>query len=199
MRSQLSPKLEEKLKEIHSGKPSPETSRRRRFSRGILLIDIVVLIAVIVFFTNILHDTDYKTTSVSSSGLDYILSAKKTADSVTIIVNIINKTDKYKILDFTKYNFSINLHDRFNKTFFSKRFAPNSGEIKILSGESKNFVTAIPLSLFKEHSESNPDSITESVDKPFSFGKSDIPFVIIFNTGYPADISTKLNFSIEVK
>lgn len=199
MKDSMSPKLKEKLEQIHSGKQSQNTIKSRRFSRGILLMDIVVIIAIMVFFTNRLHDSDYKSASIKNNNIEYIISVKKTSNSLNVITNMINRSSEKISLNLKNIHYSVLIQDRMNRNIIKIKYAEKEEELSILSGESKTFINEIPLIVFKQHTSKFPDSLTESGNKPFSFGKSDIYLSIILNAEGSSIFSTKLNFSLGVK
>jgi len=191
---------EEILRRMKPGKTPDDTIRKRRFSRIILLIDIIFVILLLIFIYNQTPDPIYHTTSLTYNDIQYRFSITRDSSSNIYILSLTIKSNSKKENNYF-YNKSIAnfIIKHGDEIIYKSSICKNITNIKLLPGEIKTFIKELEPHIFIEFIENHPEYKTSEKKNLFSFSKKKIPFeiVLIFNT--LETVSTKLNFNYRME
>ncbi|MBN1500889.1 MAG: hypothetical protein JW982_12070 [Spirochaetes bacterium] len=198
--AKYSEKLEQKLREIQTGKLPEKTRKKKNISRMILFADVIFIIGIIIFFSNRMHQKRYETVSVESDGIEYILSAAEQENRLSITVNIVNKQNKNTVITFQEGNTGlITVKDSSEREISSFKFAEGIPEITLSPGESRTYLFNLDRTMLEQYAGKHPDVLIESQSKIFSLAKSDILLNITLDINIEKIVKTGLKYSLQVK
>ncbi len=105
-RTRFSDSLEKKLAQIQSGEPSPQTAKKRNFSRIVLLVNLVLLVGVFFFAENLKRRPNSNNfRSVSVAGIGYNFSSVQSAKGYIFSLEL--SADKPRELTFPPQSISV--------------------------------------------------------------------------------------------
>lgn len=192
--------IKETFERIKLGKKSKDSEKKKRLSRIILFLDIVIIVFILAFFNRKTPRSLYHTTSLKYSGFQYrfsLLRENKSKDyliSTTIISNSKNEKDQY-------YSQSIaHLTIQHGESIVYKTsIGDNITNIKLYPGESKTFVKEIDEFHFRDYSNKHPESIISTDSSIFMKENMYIPLQANITLNTKEVISTSLNFNYRLE
>lgn len=200
MRTTYSDKIEDKIKQIHSHSDSPEHKRKKTMSRAILFADIIVIVGMLIFFTNRFHEKEFESSSIISENIEYIVSISPQSEYINFLVSMKNKDKNAVNLGFAQQNAGeIQIRDKFERHITTLKFAKNIKDISLAAGESRSYIVNLDKKTIYDYAKENTDTMTQSQSKIFSFGKSDIELNILLQINTEPSVSANIKYAIEVK
>ncbi len=186
----------DKIKTPHG---SERLAKKRRISKVILIIDIILVVIIFMVFNRDSNDTEYYSTSVTYNNIVYRFSASKEMD-----------TDNYLFSLSLRSNSNVDITERFkrsiaeiklygnDKFLFKTVLGENVQSIRLQPGELKTFITEIGNSKFTSFAEANPDTISPQKDTLLMFEDKHILLNAIITINTKEKIITDLKFKYEV-
>ncbi len=194
-----SEKLQQKLNEIQSGQMPESSRKKKKLSRNILLLDIVFIIAILIFYSAIDRDKKYESVSIGSQGIEYILSINSLPKKHTVTVNIVNKKNENTEIAFSNLSVGkITINDKFDREIASFPIADNISSISLAVGETRTYLINVDNSILNEYTKKHNDLIDEPKKKVFSVLNSELKLKVTLSLNSVPQISTSLNYSANV-
>ena len=135
--------IEERLESIRSGTPTKSTRKKRRFSRGILLADIILIIAIFFYFNSRKDNSSLTNGSVVIDGVNYRLSTLVSKDEMIVTASLTSR--EKKLIQFE--NPVANIVVSYKGITVLKVYCGEGIEsVNLDADESKNFFVTIPVS-----------------------------------------------------
>ncbi len=152
--------LKDYIERVKSGKKSPESIRKRRLSRIILVIDIIIVITVLIIFNRNSNEPVYHSTSLSVNDIYYRASITREKESGIYLFSFVIKSEskKEKTLYFNESIAKLDLKYKMN-TIYTTIIGDNLQKLKILPGEVKTFVSEINDSVIRQFASEHADVI----------------------------------------
>lgn len=192
-----SDRIRERIERYRQGLPSEETSKKRRFSRTLVIINLLLLIVMIFVFRRPV-DRAYHTASVEFDGAIYRLSLMRGggSDGYRASLSIESGTGAAKTILFSPPVAVLYImydSDEINRI----EFGESTSRLALHPGETRNFAKRIPASGIEKFAKERPDALVPPRRTIFSRDQF-IPLKarLTINTG--GRISTTLDFRYEV-
>ncbi len=186
---------EKAFERIKKGERSPESRKKRRLSRILLLADGVLIVLILLFFYGDKKGPIYETASVKFRDLDirYSVSTEEESGDYLFAMTVKNSTNK-PIKYFFKKSLAVLSVRHESKQIFSTIIAEGVKEINLSPGKNKTFVEMVP----KKNLEitGNRKPARKSL---FDFTDTRIPLEAVFVFSPGEEITTSITFKHGVK
>ncbi|HSV96526.1 MAG TPA: hypothetical protein VLM75_06260 [Spirochaetota bacterium] len=193
-----SERIRRRIDRYKQGLPSEETAKKRKFSRALVLINIILLVVMIFFFKRPV-DRTYHTTSIEFDGALYRLSMVRDTrgGGYNASLSVESASGEHRTIVFGRPLAELSiLHDDGVVDRFD--LGESTTRLALHPGETRNFVKRISDAKLLEFSKANPETLVPPRRTIFS-REQFIPLKarLTINTG--RKISTTLNFNYEVE
>lgn len=142
MREKHSPQIEERLKHIKDGTPTPQTAKRRKFSRYILIVDIFLILLIFWYFNSNDSTKDYTSKQASIDDVNYIFSVSREKESYLFNASLSTLVDEKSVLfNGTLAQIIVSYND---KTISQYIIGENVNEITVMKQNSQHFYLSVP-------------------------------------------------------
>ena len=188
------------LKRIRSGEKPENSLKKRRLSRIILFIDIIIVVLILAYFNRRGTESYYHTNSLTLNNLEYrfsLVNERKYSNyifSLTIKSNSTSEEQYY-------YNKSIAdltiQHDK--EIIYKTSIGDNITSIKLLPGEIKTIVKEIDTNYFIKYAKEHTEYIIPKNKTLLALERRHIPLQAIITLNTSEVISTILNFKFEIE
>jgi hypothetical protein len=192
--------LQQALERIHAGKHPESTIKKRRASRIILLVDIVLVILIMIFIYNRVPEKFYTSTTINYGGIQYRFSVTRESKKNEYLFSL---TIKNNLQEIKRVAFSDAIADLIiyhgRDEIYKTRTGANITHLKLLPGELKIFINRIDSSTIEGFMSEHPDAIISKKRSLFSRSKDYIPLTALVTINLKEKISTKLKFNHEAQ
>jgi len=166
--------IEERLESIRSGTPTKNTKKKRRFSRGILLADIILIIAIFFYFNSREDETSLSNGSVVIDGVNYRISSLVNKDDMIITVSLSSREKKQILFENPVANIVVSYK---GVTVLKEYCGIGIESVELESDEARNFFVKVPVSKISDEMKKRGIE-TEPVKRSFFNKKQGQKFLI---------------------
>jgi hypothetical protein len=192
--------LQEALERIHTGKHPVSTVKKRKASRIILLVDIVLVILIMIFVYNRVPEKFYSSTSINYGGMQYRFSVTREGKENEYLFSLTIKNNLHVAKKVAYKNAIAELIIYYGKEeIYKAKTGDNITHLELLPGELKIFISRIDSSILDGFMSEHPDYIVSTKRSLFSRSKDYIPFTALATINLKEKISTTLKFNHEAQ
>lgn len=192
--------IQEAMERIQAGKHPTSTVKKRRASRVILLVDIVLVILIMIFVYNRAPEKFYSSTSINYGGILYRFSVTREDKGNEYLFSLTIKNNLKKAKRVAYINAIAELTIYHGKAVIYKtETGDNITHLKLLPGELKIFISRIDSSIIDAFMSEHPDYVVSSKRTLFSRSKDYIPLTALATINMKERISTTLKFNHEAQ
>jgi hypothetical protein len=192
--------IQEALDRIHAGKHPESTVKKRKASRIILLVDIVLVILIMIFVYNRAPEKFYSSTSINYGGIQYRFSVTREGRDNDYLFSLTIKNNlhmKKKVAYQNAIAELIIYHGK--EEIYKTKTGDNITHLELLPGELKIFISRIDSSIIEGFMSEHPDYIVSAKRSLFSRSKDYIPLTALATINLKEKISTILKFNHEAQ
>jgi hypothetical protein len=192
--------LQEALERIHTGKHPASTVKKRKASRIILLVDIVLVILIMIFVYNRAPEKFYSSTSINYGGMQYRFSVTREGKENEYLFSLTIKNNLHVAKKVAYKNAIAELIIYYGKEeIYKTRTGDNITHLELLPSELKIFISRIDNSILDGFMSEHPDYIVSTKRSLFSRSKDYIPLTALATINLKEKISTTLKFNHEAQ
>ncbi len=185
---------ERALKRAQSHDHSRETSKKRKVTSIILIIDAIAVIIILFYFSNRSPEGEYSSTSFQLKGIEYRFSIAREGDDDdhTVSLSLNSTANRERTIRF--HGSVADVHVRYgDDTVTTLTMGENVALIALLPGENKTFIETVSHTDMKQYITSKGDIAVKKDTSIFST-KEGVPFTAVLNLNTGDDMSTSLRF-----
>jgi len=189
---------ERTLERIRSGEGSDSSRKKRKFSRILLVIDAVLVLALLGYFTNREKQPTYRAVKFHYGDIEFRFSAARDGSGDYLFTLSARKPEKIKREIMFNGSIATLVLTHGNTIIAQKTMAAGSRRIDFEGNAVRTYIVPVEDDILKNFADSHRDSIKNERKTLISFVKPTIPMkaVLTLNTG--EKISTELDVPYEV-
>ncbi len=191
-------KIRDRIERYKQGLPSEETSKKRKLSRTLIFVNLMLLVVMIFVFKRP-AERAYHTATVEFDGVQYRLSmVRDTRDGgYRAALSVESSPGAVKTIDFARplAVLSIIYED---SELDRIEFGDSAARLVLHPGETRSFIRRIPETRLREFRKEHPEALVPPRRTIFSREQS-IPLKARLTINTAGKISTTLNFNYEVE
>lgn len=187
------------LERIRSGKSQGDSAKKRRISRILLLVDGILVIFLILYFSNRDSSEDIQTAALTFGKIQSRLTLAKDWERGNLI-STLTLSNQGKEQTITFINNIATLQVRKNDTILLGRTLGNNVKrLPLASGESRTFSSSIPISELRRAAGHSPDDRVKQRKTLFQFQKDYIPLTLTCTLHTEEELSLDIPLRLEVE
>ncbi len=182
------------LNRVRSRDQAGETSRKRRITTFILIVDAIAVVLILFYFSNRNPEGEYTSTTFNLRGIEYRFSISQESGrgDHTVALSLHSTSESKKTARFRGSIAAVTVlygDDTVDRINIGK----NIDAITLLPGESKNFIEIIPHTEIEEYIRQTGDIAVKRDGSIFSTKKG-VPFTAVINLYTGDEMSTSLKY-----